>query len=266
MKIVVHSGSFHADEITAIALLIAFKIVKKDIQIVRTRDEKILAEAKANGDFVLDVGGEYDGISNFDHHHDRNLPSSAGLIWKYIQEKQAINKEDYKDISELVKAVDEHDVGIKKAGKFEFSTLVSNFNGLPEKEDENFMEALAFVLVQIKALKRDAEALSKTKVIIEESSLMTEKILVLKEFARQWDFFLNKKEGTNLDYVVYEDKKQGNWKIQVVPTESGSFNFGAPALEKDDMMIFVHATGFLAVADTLETMKKYVEKYISPTP
>lgn len=258
MKIIVHSGSFHADELVAIALLKVFKVVSKDVEIIRTRDEAVIKDAKENKFFVIDVGAEYDGITNFDHHHDRNLRSSAGLILDYLKNTHKIGV--YQNIEELVKAVDEHDLGVKKASMLEFSSLVSNYNGIPETADKDFMTALAFVEMTISAFKRDSDNLKKTEEVVLGSDKLFEHTLLLKDFTRQWDAFINQKDDASIKYVVWEDKQQGNFKIQVAPVEAGSFELGADPLPKDDMMIFVHNNGFLAVADTLDTMKQYIEK------
>lgn len=57
---------FHADEMTAVALLPFYSIVNYDqLEIIRTRDIKLINQA----DIVLDIGG-IDAIKmrRFDHH------------------------------------------------------------------------------------------------------------------------------------------------------------------------------------------------------
>lgn len=106
-SIVTHSGSFHADEIMAVALLERFYLLRPvrvsidddfdtqvswingsvvpqnstwsadgvedsrtPVMLMRSRDARLLKEAKASATtFVLDVGGELnEGLLNFDHH------------------------------------------------------------------------------------------------------------------------------------------------------------------------------------------------------
>lgn len=87
-----HSGTFHADDVFGIAVLMG---VFPDYTLVRTRREERLAQA----DFVVDVGGEWDAArGRFDHHQrgfDGARPArevdgasvpgvgyaSAGLLW-----------------------------------------------------------------------------------------------------------------------------------------------------------------------------------------
>ena len=55
MKIVTHSGKFHADDVLAWSLLCQFHPEKDHLSLQRTRDESIIEGA----DIVFDVGGIY---------------------------------------------------------------------------------------------------------------------------------------------------------------------------------------------------------------
>ena len=65
-KIITHSGSFHSDDIFAVATLqLHFGV--ENVEVIRTRDEEIIA----SGDIVVDVGGVYDAEKQrFDHHQN----------------------------------------------------------------------------------------------------------------------------------------------------------------------------------------------------
>lgn len=124
MKIVTHDGGFHTDEVFAIALI--KKFIKSNLEITRTREEKILEEAKKNRKtFVIDVGREYNYKNrNFDHHQrgfnfrwkeDNILKSSCGLIWNYLKKQGYLKKysnDTLKNIeNKLIKKIDLHDNG-----------------------------------------------------------------------------------------------------------------------------------------------------------
>ena len=53
MKIITHSGNFHTDEVFACAVLSLLN--DGNIEVIRSRD----SEVWATGDYVVDVGGEY---------------------------------------------------------------------------------------------------------------------------------------------------------------------------------------------------------------
>ncbi|OHA26534.1 MAG: hypothetical protein A3C06_03075 [Candidatus Taylorbacteria bacterium RIFCSPHIGHO2_02_FULL_46_13] len=88
ITIITHSGSFHPDDVFAVASLLLLHEGKSVMpEVVRTRDPHILQ----TGDFVLDVGGVYDASTNrFDHHQidgagvrPNRIPyASFGLVWK----------------------------------------------------------------------------------------------------------------------------------------------------------------------------------------
>lgn len=91
--LITHSGRFHTDEVFGTALLLQIYNIP---EITRTRDEKILREAKKNiNTIVIDVGREYNPeMNNYDHHQESFgdtfseeyvIPlSSCGLIWKHF--------------------------------------------------------------------------------------------------------------------------------------------------------------------------------------
>lgn len=92
IKIAVHNGDFHLDDVFSVAALSLH--LKKEIdefEIVRTRDDEVLAKM----DYVLDVGFIYDKDKNrFDHHigdigkRENGIPyATFGLLWKEYGEE-----------------------------------------------------------------------------------------------------------------------------------------------------------------------------------
>jgi uncharacterized UPF0160 family protein len=96
-RIITHSGTFHSDEILAVAALELY-LDGKPYEVVRSRDPRVWE----TGDFVVDVGMEYDPLrGRFDHHQEggagtreNGIPySSFGLVWKHFGEAIAGSKE-----------------------------------------------------------------------------------------------------------------------------------------------------------------------------
>lgn len=114
-RVITHSGNFHADDVFAVA---ALSLLLKDMEIIRTRDSKVVE----TGDYVVDVGGEYDPSRNrFDHHQaggagtrPDGIPySSMGLVWKKYGAEISGSEEVAERIDQgLVKTLDAHDNGI----------------------------------------------------------------------------------------------------------------------------------------------------------
>lgn len=86
MKIGVHSGTFHADDVLSVCLLKELDEYK-DATVIRTRDQAVLDQC----DIVCDVGGVYNHeTKRYDHHqpeHEFQFPgskvrtASCGLIY-----------------------------------------------------------------------------------------------------------------------------------------------------------------------------------------
>ena len=112
-KVITHSGSFHADDVFAIA---AFQLLlgKENIEVIRTRDESVIT----SGDYVVDVGGVYDHESKrYDHHQpgapvrENGIPYAGfGLMWRHYGEEICGSKEVAQKIEEkYVLAIDASD-------------------------------------------------------------------------------------------------------------------------------------------------------------
>ncbi len=139
VKICVHSGTFHADDVFAVAILSLHLNTK--IKIFRSRDPKVWAEC----DYVTDVGRIYDPSKNrFDHHQeDFKLMrpngikyAAAGIVWKEFGEKISGSSEIAKRVDEsLIQAVDAEDNGqelftpiFKSVNPYTISDMIADFN------------------------------------------------------------------------------------------------------------------------------------------
>lgn len=88
IKLITHNGSFHTDDIfAAAALSLVLEKENQEFEIIRTRDPQAIKD----GDYIFDVGGIYNEITNrFDHHQPGGAGkgkngieySSFGLVWK----------------------------------------------------------------------------------------------------------------------------------------------------------------------------------------
>src|ERR687885_1182144 len=85
MRVATHDGSFHADEVFAVA---ALSLLGEPLEVVRTRDEVAMAAS----DVRVDVGFAADpATGDFDHHQrggagerPNGIPyASFGLVWRH---------------------------------------------------------------------------------------------------------------------------------------------------------------------------------------
>ncbi len=170
-----HDGTFHADEVTACALLLLFGLIDRNT-IVRTRDLELLKECE----YVCDVGGIYDEkIKRFDHHQVsyQGELSSAGMILKYLQNQKVISDKEYHLLNNsLVRGVDAFDNGrvTTTLGFCSFSNIISNFlpiehGAASDEMDQAFFDALDLTYGHIKRLHMRYKYNISCRHLVEES-------------------------------------------------------------------------------------------------
>lgn len=293
MVLVTHSGTFHADDVFAYAVLAN---VFPNHELIRSRDKADWQK----GDIVFDVGG-----GEFDHHNvdkvyrENGVPyASFGLVWKafgeqYLgrsfsdDEKRAVLEELDK---EFVQAVDAFDNGMELAKENDIklntlSDIIGSFNNivdavevgdaeaLEKRQNVYFLEATRMAnrllynkMVGIKNVYRD-------KGIVKEAfENRSDKRLVVLDKGCNWgDTLWDLDTRQEVLFVVYP-KPDGHY-IQVMRKGRDTFEArkDLPAswagLREDlgevvgiDDAIFCHPARFLAGAKSKESILKMAEQ------
>jgi len=272
--IITHSGQFHADDVFSVAAL-QILFGEKNVEITRTRDEKLMAK----GDIVIDVGGIYnESQDRFDHHQtegagkrENNIPySSLGLVWKKYG-KDICGSESVANYLDcvLVQPIDAGDNGVEiykpiinEVMPYTIPSIVHAFNpAWDEGRDVNdcFFEILAFAR---EILKREIDrAQSKFKgeefaVQIYKNTL-DKRIIILDKDYPVASLMVSFPEPL---FVVYP--KSGTWHVVAVRVNLVDFkirkSFPASWAGKRDEefvklsgvsdAVFCHRNLFLAVA------------------
>ena len=243
--VVCHSGIFHSDELTAIALL---KVFKPECEFIVNRlPHQTSIDELDKYDYIIDIGRKYDGVKYFDHHQNNpkdDNKASAGLIFDYLE----LNCIEYLDIEAFVYQVDANDLGLEKPNDHSIISFIKSLNTTDiysKEQDKAFMFALDILTKYIQSLKNQgdvrAEAYNKLY-----SCEQIDNIVISQEFIPEWQYAL---VGTEIDYFMWFDKDQNTWKIQSVPVEYGSFEFRKPLepSKKNEECTFVHNGKFFAV-------------------
>lgn len=217
-----HSGAFHADEVTACALLLHFEMIDRD-QIIRTRDMARLDSC----DFVCDVGGVYaPDDRRFDHHqssYEGGL-SSAGMVWKYLRKENIVSSELYHYfLDQFIKGVDEIDNGKSKPviGHASFSQVVSSFvppsyEATEEEFNRAFDEALEFVLGYIGRMERKFKYIEGCKEEVKEIMEKMHECLVFdKPMSWLEPFFALGGDSHPAEFLIMPTGS--HWKLRGIP-------------------------------------------------
>lgn len=242
MRVVTHSGDFHADEVFAVATLALF-YGREHLDIVRSRDPETVAHA----DIVVDVGYVYDpAAGRFDHHQEggagareNGIPySSFGLVWKEYGERLCGDREAARAVEEkVVYPIDAADNAMEvfvSARPDVFPYLFHNMiaalrptwkeldQGI-RTADQGFFEALD---IAEKVLTREVlmathltEGFAHARKIHEDST--DHRILLLEE---NYPWYTIPAECPDLLFVVKPDQhSRGVWKVHSVRENAHSF-------------------------------------------
>jgi uncharacterized UPF0160 family protein len=217
-----HDGSFHADEVTACALLLVFGLVDRD-KIVRSRDLRVLQECE----FVCDVGGIYNPeLKRFDHHQSEYTGdlSSAGMIWLYMKDQGIVDEATYDYFNRsLILGIDAYDNGkiTPQIGTCVFSNVVSNFappvyDAPAEEQTKTFFEAVDFVEGHLRRLLERFRCIELSREKVAASMKKKEKYLLFEEAMPWMEFFFNM--GGEMHPALFVVMPSGShWKLRGIP-------------------------------------------------
>lgn len=267
-----HDGTFHADEVTACALLLLFNLIDKD-KIIRTRDLEELSKCE----YVCDVGGIYDPNRKlFDHHQVeyQGSLSSAGMILLHLKDKNVISpKEHHFFYHSLIMGVDAHDNGKDPQipGLCTYSNIVSNFTPIVHDVEEEiqevaFFDALAFALGHLTRLWERYNYIQSCRQIVAESMAKDSQCLMFEKSIPWMEIFFDM--GGNSHPAAFVIMPSGkHWKLRGIPPSldekmkvrlplpkewAGLLDEELKRISKIPGAIFCHKGRFISVWETKE--------------
>jgi uncharacterized UPF0160 family protein len=290
MRVATHDGSFHADDVFAVA---ALTLLNGDdgIEVVRTRDRDVLATA----DLRVDVGFRDDpATGDFDHHQrgfDRARANgvgyaSFGLIWDHYGARIAGGDREIADVvdASLVQTVDANDTGqrltetiVEGAYPMSVSSVIAGLQPRwdetldPAEERARFDDAVALAAgVLQREIESAAAAMRAVDLARAAIAAASDPRLIELGVDAPWKRTVVP-EAPEALFVIYP-KRQG-FGLEAVPRQLGSFENrrDLPAawagLEGEDLVevtgvpdaLFCHAKRFLAVARTREGIGRLAE-------
>lgn len=275
-----HDGSFHADEVTAAALLLVFNRIDRN-QIIRSREMSVLE----NCEYVCDVGSVYDpSIKRFDHHQADYLGelSSAGMILRYLFDQGVIDQKRFGFLNDaLVMGVDAHDNGrvTLEPGVCTFSQVISNFvppvyDSPVEVMRHAFDAAIDFAVGHLTRLLERYDYVEKCRVKVEEAMARKGAALIFDQALPWMDvFFEMGGERHPAQFIVMPSGT--HWKLRGIPPNSrdrmkvrkplperwaGLMDGQLREVSGIDGAIFCHKGRFISVWETKEAALKALER------
>jgi uncharacterized UPF0160 family protein len=288
MLIATHNGSFHADEVFAVA---ALGLLGQPVEVVRTRDRNALGQA----DLRVDVGFRDDPTTGDFDHHQRGFDSarangvryaSFGLVWREFGPRVCDGDHGVADAVDetIVQTVDANDTGqqltrplLDGVRPMTIGGIIGGFNGrwdeslTSEQERERFDAAVATAQgILTREVASAASGRRSGRIVREAIAAAADPRVVELPVNAPWKQVLVPETADAL-FVIYP-KRQG-FGLEAVPRELGSFENrrDLPAawggLEGADLVavtgvedaLFCHAKRFLVVARSHAGIRRLAE-------
>lgn len=278
-KVVVHSGKFHPDDVTAVAIISLY--LEKPVKVFRSRDPQVWEEA----DYVFDVGGIYDPAKNrFDHHQpsfnekrENGISySSAGLAWKHFGEKVAGSHEVWQKIeNKIIQPIDAEDNAIEiyhpvidGIAPYSFGDFLFAFN--PTRREQGDLRAFLKAVEEAKKMllreiSRTVDHLKDVNAVKNIYTATADKRMIILDEPYSWRKAMT--EFPEPLFVIVPRPDTASWGVETVDDPSaGKFarRLLFPeswAAKRDDELagvtgvpdaMFCHKGRFLAIARSKE--------------
>jgi uncharacterized UPF0160 family protein len=289
-----HSGSFHADEVFALATL---RMARGPLEIVRTRAPEKLAACALR----VDVGRHYDPESgDFDHHQgdvgqrDNGIRfASFGLVWKAYGEELAGSPEVAAAVdARVVAPIDAGDNGqelyeplVEGVVPYAVSGVIAAMNPPWDAEDGANAERAAFdeaVDLAEGIIRRELEASqgrARAADLVRAALARSEDPAVLElDRGMPWRGVVLA-EAPEVLFVV-SPRTRGDWSLQAVPAgdhgfanrrslpESWAGLEGEPLQQVTGVpdAVFCHVARFMAVAGSREGVLELARQAVAEAP
>jgi uncharacterized UPF0160 family protein len=240
MRILTHSGTFHADDVFASAVL---ALALGPVELTRSRDPAAVAAA----DIVFDVGGVYDPAARRYDHHMRDRPlrpdgatpySSVGLVWRdYGPAALGVLCPDIRAgevegvwhaiDAGLILSIDLADNGVAPVGPGHLSLLIEAFNPVwdaPQDYDGAFAQAAALARGILERACRQALAAVRAAALVRGAAerAADPRVLVLDR-KLPWEGVVHEPGLEGVLFVLYPNEGATAWYCRAVPPEPASF-------------------------------------------
>ncbi len=283
-KIITHDGRFHSDDVFGCAVLSL--IHQGNVHITRSRDESVWK----SGDYVLDVGGEYDtGRHLFDHHQkggagirDKGIPyASFGLIWKEYGTTLSGSKEIADMIDGgIVSSIDANDNGVdlilelthEKVFPYQIQSVFGALTPIDTSDvyavDKAFHYALDIAIHILQGeIAHAKEYVARQKYVLDIYEKTTDKrVLILDKSIPRHDLNIILADKSEVFFVVAPSAGSADFRIETIRITPTGFPPRRPfpqtwgGLRPEDLQnisgisdaLFCHKNLFLCSAKTKE--------------
>jgi hypothetical protein len=261
MNIYTHNGFAHLDDTLATGLLLN---KYPEATVVRTNK---LPENLSNEDIVVDTGMKSDGVRFFDHHQDTSTPTSFVQVLRYVYNIDIYELKDllpdlvYADLADRFgPSKANQELGVQVPWQETMTPLITNM--ISRKtiiepgsfEHQLLIEIGRGLLNRIKGVQRSRDMILSSQIVSLDGCN------VLYNPSEIINVTLASKLIPNLIGVICKNQ-QNPEDISITSVDNNQF-FRPERIKDLTPVVFVHATGFLAVVKAEELTKHNIQEVI----
>ena len=295
ITIATHNGSYHADDICAVAALTLYLGEDTEVSVVRTRTTSIIEAA----DYVVDVGEINDGVKYFDHHQEEGagerengIPYAAfGLVWKTFGAHICRSSEVAEEVDKrFVQPIDAGDNGVsvyeplfENIGPYKIQDLFHSFAPTWKEGDEKIDEVfrycvdLALVVIKREIQKAKDKKEAEEHVVAAYEQAEDKRCIILSDHYPWKDMLPTYPEPLVVVYPTHDGSEGAErWRVQTVQKNSATFERRLLFPEEwagkrgDELgkvagvegAYFCHKGRYLAVFDSKDTALEVAKKIL----
>jgi uncharacterized UPF0160 family protein len=225
-----HSGTFHADDVLAFALIRTF--VDPEATVVRTRDADVLGRC----DVVIDVGGVFDPSAlRFDHHQATydGPRSSAGMVLDWLERSGRIDAELARTLrGRVVDYIDAVDTG-REPPRMDVPCLARVVeymgHGLDTPADQHaaFLDASDIARRVVGGVVRGHETTVRARTWVLQAmnaaAAAGRSVIELPQFLPWKDVYFEQGGESHPTWFVLFPQ-EATWKVVAIPPRNGEFS------------------------------------------
>ena len=233
VTVIVHGGSFHADDVACVALL---KLVHKEVKVLRKF--KVIPELD-EADYILDIG-KTDIVSDskvvLDHHQGPELIAGteirhcafSKLVEHMLPEDTIFKKFFFKNLVLPIAAIDNGqnsaELGLIPSPLTFVDSMILSWKDDRKLSDQRFNEVaeMATVVIRniVKCINDKVEAIT---IVTSDAEKAEDGIMTMDQFLPWVDTVVDHNAGLPKIQLVIFPNNRGEVTMQVVPKKIGSF-------------------------------------------
>lgn len=276
-KVIVHAGTFHADDVFSVAYINLMKkyLHQAPVQVIRAIRNPAPAQNMENGYLAIDIGkGEFDPHQDDESKKicraDGNAYAAFGLVVKAFHEG-FLNEDEYELLDrKFIKPLDMYENSGRNNNQLAQCIVSFNKNWDAEASDSNtrFTKAVEVATVILDQYIDNLRSLARAKKLADEAEVDGETVY-LDRYAPIHAFFADRDE---VKFIGFPSSRSGYQVVSVKNSMGENKKLFPECLRGLNLkskcnsagLNFCHNDGFMAIFQDKDAAKRYMDTLFTP--